>query len=397
MKSSNHSKKGQTNQNKDKNDGTQMVISPRQATALIASTIIGTGVLTLPSEISRRAHEASWLAMLIGTFITVGLMFLITKLALRFPKQTIVEYAPILLGTKKSLLIGKIVSLFALLPILVIWFSAVIFTARTFGEVVISSILPETPLEVIIATMIGLASLLVFYEVEVVARFNEIVFPVILVPILLIVLSSLGNMNITNLLPVFTVDWRSILQGILSSTVAFQGFSIMLIFMAFTQKEANVASNLTGIAIPGFLYIIIVTSSVAVFGYEELELLTWATLELIKTTEVPGLVLERLESAFLGVWVAAVYTTVGNIYYAGCFALSQLIPMKNKNKGRKILAVVLLPLMFWTAMLPHDIFQLFQMSTYLGYLSFFPSLIIPIAFIALAIGRRKGKEIKKDG
>jgi spore germination protein len=386
----NQATKSQTNQNPGENS-TQLVITPSQSTAIIASTLIGVGILTLPRTASETSHEMAWLATLIGGIIILPFMWFVTKLALRFPNKTIIDYASNIVGSERFPIIGKVISLPILLVFVLTWLALTTSAVRTFGNAITSAVLRETPIEVIIGTLLAATIFLVFVEVEVLARFNEVVFPLILIPLIIIVFLSLQNTEITNMFPLFEIDIMSFLNSLSTTIFAYTGFTIMLLFMAFAQKEKNVEANLTGIAIPGFIYTLIVFSSVAVFGYEELQHLMWPTLELIKTTDIPGMILERVESLFLAIWVAAVYTTVGNFYYAICFTVAQSLPIRNKDAARKCIAVLILPVLYWVSLQPRNIQQLFNWMDMIGYFSIV-GFVIPIILYVIALIRKKGKE-----
>ncbi|GAB7387075.1 hypothetical protein BSNK01_09110 [Bacillaceae bacterium] len=384
-------KSNQTNQNPERSQN-QFVISPRQATSLVASSLFGAGVLIMPRTTAEYAQEAAWLSALVGGLFALLLIWIITKLGMRFPEETIVQYAPKILGHPRIPALGKILSLPFILPLILTWLAGTVITARIFGEVVVTAVLRLTPLEVIIATMIVAATVLVFFEVEVLARFNEVVFPIILFPILAIALTSFKAAKPEYILPLLPVDSLAVLQGALTTALTYLGLEIMTVMTAYTQqKEKIVRANVLGIAWPTFVYTLITAAGVAVFSHWELSLLTWPTLELVKTTEVPGLILERLESAFLGVWVAAVFTKVGNLYYVACFSLSQLLPFRKKDKARRRIAVLLLPLLYWVSLLPQNIFQLFAWT---GVISLFGAIAAlgPAILYLVAVIRKIGKE-----
>jgi spore germination protein len=145
-----------------------------------------------------------------------------------------------------------------------------------------------------------------------------------------------------------------------------------------------------GIAIPGVIYTLIVIAGISVFGKEELALLAWPTLELVKTTEVPGLILERLESAFLGVWVAAVFTTVGNLYYATALTIKQVFRLK----GHRLIACALLPVFYWLSLKPPNIHVLFKYQSIIGYTGGVLAFLLPACLLLLAILRKRGKSSK---
>lgn len=365
----------------------RQTITRRQSAALITSTIIGPGVLTLPRTSTESAMEAGWLSTIIGALLSMIAVMAITQLSRRFPRMTLVQYSAEILGISKSRTVGYVLRLPILLAYAVFWGMGAVLVARVFSEVVITTVLTETPLEIILLTMLVTALVLVMYDVDVLARVNEILVPVILIPVLLIALYSFKSAQLDHLLPIVPQDWMGVLKDALASTYSFLGFEIMTLFLAWSNPDGRLLrSNTLGVAVPGLIYTLIVISGISVFGVDELRLLMWPTLELVKTTEVPGQVLERLESAFLGVWVVAVFTTVGNMYYSTCLLIRESLGLK----GHKWLAAVLLPLMYWLALLPPNIHALFDMQSYFGLLGIAVAYVIPVLLLGIAVIRRKG-------
>lgn len=82
----------------------------------------------------------------------------------------------------------------------------------------------------------------------------------------------------------------------------------------------------------------------------------------MKTTQVPGLILERLESAFLAIWVASVFTTLGNMYYTTIYGIRLLF-----GKGiqfQRILAIIIV--------------EYFAYTEYLTYYGFLTTVFMPV-------------------
>lgn len=367
--------------------GTEAVISVRQSASMIASTLIGAGVLTLPRSTVENAKQDGWISTLLGAVITMIAVFIITKLNARFPGKSIVQYSAEILGIRRSPIVGRIVSIVLSLAYVAVWGAGTVVVARIFGEVVITTVLKQTPLEVIIFTMLLTGLVLTLYDIEVLARVNEILLPIIMFPILLIAFSSFQSANFVNLFPIFTVDWRSLMNGIVMSSASYLGFEIMTVFLGYTQQSKGLLrANLFGVALPGFVYVLIVFAGISVFGVKELMLLTWPTLELVKTTEVPILVLERLESAFLGVWVAAVFTSVGNLYYAAAYTAKQVLGVRS----HRWIAAAMLPLFYWLSLQPQNIFAIFQYQAKISIIESVLAFVLPAILLMMAVIRKKG-------
>lgn len=365
-----------------------------QQTSLIASTLIGVGVLTLPRTTSAKLYEAGWIAPLIGSFWVFLSVWMIAKLSDRFPGKTFIEYSSIVWGSPKNPRLGKWLSLPWVLSYLLYLYFTTAIVARVFGEVVVTSVLLDTPLEVIIITMFLLAQMLCMHEVDVLARINELLFPLILFPVLFIAIASFQKAEWNNMLPLYRASGKALFEGIYETVYSFSGYEIMLIFYAYAhENQSKVKAGFYGIGIATFVYTLIVLAGIVVFGFEELQRVSWPTLELVKTTQVPGLILERLESAFLAVWVAAVFTTVANGYYAMVYGLRQLFK-KGIQFQRIISALLFIPL-FFISLWPQNIVDIFRASSYLGIFSLYLNLGIPLLYLLVVFARGMGSKAKE--
>jgi len=364
-------------------------ISPRQSASIIASTMIGAGVLTLPRTVAEYAKQSGWFAVILGMIIAMAGVSIMTLLSNKFPRQNIIEYSQEILGSRKYKAVGRWLSYPLLLPILGYWCVVTVLASRLFGEVVVTAVLPATPLEVIISTMLLIAYVLTFYSVEVVARVNELLLPLIVVPVLLISLSSYQHARLYHLFPLrYDVDWSDLFMGAFSAfAFPFLGFEVLLLFAKYSRHPSVLLrDHVAAVALPGFIYTLIAVAGMAVFGVDELKRLMWPTYELVKVTKVPGLILERVESAFIGVWVAAVFTTTANIYYAICMFIREMLGMK----GHRIIATILLPLFYWISLRPPNIQALINYLTYSGCAGGIAILVIPTLLLGVSYLRKKG-------
>lgn len=367
-----------------------------QQTALITSTLIGVGVLTLPRTATSVLYEAGWISPLLGSLPAFFAIWMIARLSRRFPGMTFVQYSPIVFGSSARPRLGRWISFPLVLIFLLIVYVTTAITSRIFGEVVVTAVLLDTPLEVVIISMFVLAFLLCQHDEEVVVRVNELLLPLIVFPVLFIAIVSFQKAEWNNLLPLLRTPAHSVVKGALEAGYSYQGYEIMLIYYAFAQQNSNkVKAGMFGIGIALVVYTLIVVVGISVFGYEELQKLTWPTLELVKTTKVPGLILERLESAFLAVWVAAVFTTVANVYYAFILGLRQLLG-RGVAFQRVSSGVLLIPL-FFIALWPQNIVEIFTFANYMSSLGIIVALGIPILHWIVLVVRGMRREPPKGG
>lgn len=364
------------------------VISPRQVTAILTCTLSGMGVLTLPRITSYWAHEAGWLSVLLGMFVAMLGMGLISSLGKRFVGQTVVSYSRQLLGGKTRPRLGIALSFPILISLAGIWLADTSLITRAFSEVIMAAVLENTPMSVIIFLMLATAMYLAMHEAEVIARVNELLFPLIVIPVLLLTLISFQNARWNNLLPLFPVDWQAFFISLLATSVFYKGFEMMLVLSAFTQPiPAARRAQFIGIGIPALLNTLITIAAIAVFSFEELDRLMWPTLELATSTEIPGLIFERVEAAYLAVWVAAIFTTISNFYFVAAKILQETFRIRH----HQWIVLGLFPPLLWLSNLPVNVHQVFQWLEILSYWSILLWLGFPLLLWLLALTRRPEK------
>ncbi|NLP17879.1 MAG: GerAB/ArcD/ProY family transporter [Firmicutes bacterium] len=324
-------------------------ITPLQGAAIVASSLIGVGILTLPREVAAAAGTDGPLATLLGGAIAALLLVLLTKLGLRFPGHSLIEYSSIILGG----IVGKLLAL----AFIIYWFLLTAALVRIFGEMVITAILTNTPLELIIGIMLLLGAQLAAQDVKVFARIHEILLPLTILPLLFLFLNSINAVNPLHLLPVFAFGPLPLVRGALATGLSFLGIEFILMLLPYySEPQQAVKYHLYGILIPIILYFTIVTMGLGTFGDTALQYLQWPALEQIRLAALPSIpsVFERLESIFIGIWVVVIFTSVGSLYLMIILGSTQLLGLGSPRRNRFWHYVPTVPL-FFLARLPQNI------------------------------------------
>ncbi|MGZ4031337.1 MAG: GerAB/ArcD/ProY family transporter [Tumebacillaceae bacterium] len=359
-----------------------------QAAAILISTIIGVGVLPLPRFAVDSANTGAPMITLLGIALSSFGLWLITKLGMRFPNKTIIRYSEDILGRWVAA-VGSlaIVLFFAVLSSL---------AAREFGEVVVSSVLRRTPLEVTVIVMLTLAALNCRHDITTFAYIHHFYLPVLVAPGLVIVALSLKNSKALNLLPVIgnTPHIGSMMTGVLTVAALFQGmFVFTMVIPAMRRPERAMKASFWGMAIAGGLYFLIVIATVSVFGSEEIKELLWPTLELARTTSLPANILERLDAPFLIVWVIAVFTTIFSSYYLMIHSASELFRLRD----HKLFSFFSMPFVFVMAMLSQNVLQMYKIIQIVGQIGLSLTIGYPLLLLVVASIRKKRGDQQHEG
>jgi spore germination protein len=354
-------------------------ITPYQLTTIITGGSVGVGVLALPRMIVEQAGTGAPLAVLLGAVPAFVAWLCYVKLSKWYPGRTPSEYVmPILtkpIGWVYLFGMGSFKVLITALGV------------REFGEVVKTAVLPNTPIEVTITILLLVIAYFVRYDVQVFARVYEVFFPIMLMPLTVIGLLSLTNARLSYLLPLTGTSWKGVLSGAMLATLGYVAAMVSPFMLpSLNQSKYAVKAGLIGFSLALFVYFMVVTNTLAVFGPEEIKQMLWPTFELVKTTTVPGFILERLEPAFVGIWVAAVFTTTAATYYPLLLMLTQAFRLKD----HKVMAIPLIPIFYMIAMAPGDIHTLYRIVTIVGLFGVVVNQVVPLPMVMVAYLRGKG-------
>src|SRR5690606_3566328 len=148
---------------------------------------------------------------------------------------------------------------------------------------------------------------------------------------------------------------QGMVKGVVTIASLFLGsFVITIVIPEMIKPFQAMKAAFWGWLISGGLYVLIVVAAVSVFGAEETKLLLWPTLELAKTTSLPANILERLDAAFLAVWVTAVFTSLFSSYYLIVQFASQMLRIRRHG----MFSFFILPFVFVIAMMPQNVLQM---------------------------------------
>lgn len=359
-------------------------ISTFQVGVFVFNSILGVGILTLPASLVKEAGTDAWLLAIFSGLGNIPFVYFMSKVGERYGEQG-------LLGALKSLF-GKILGTLFSLPVLAYYIIFPGIVVRIFAETIKLFMLNNTPLEFIIIPLLLLSVFLARLGVEPMSRFFEAVTPITVVILITLILIAVPNpKQLTNVRPFLTTPFIKYITGLRTGSFAFAGFEIIMILFPFIRKPKGVfkATSISIMAIISF-YTIIIIECLSKFGAKETKALIYPTMTLIKSSQVPGAFLERMEGLLISVWVLFVFTTVVSLVYGFSVLGGDLL----KHKQRKHIIPLFLPLMYLISLYGNNVAQLFDMIDKIGNtLAVFVLIVIPIImYIMMLIKGRKGRK-----
>ena len=343
-------------------------ISNKQIRALLVSTIVGIGILTLPHQISLLLENDGWIAIILGGLLMFPSIIVINKIFQLYPDRDFFEIGRIVLGK-------WIFNIF--LVITMIYLVAVMSSlARNLGEITKAFLLETTPTEILIVSFILATSYIARCEIQIIGRAAYLIYPIVLGFIIFLFVVSLPNIDFTNMLPMFQSNMKKLPQGITTSFFSYLGFEVLLFSIPFAEeKNKTLQSSLIGIGIVIVMYLVIFIIVLCQYGLHNLQRQLFATLSVIKEIDFPGFFIENLDGLVMAIWVLIVFGTMAPIYYIAGKVLSNLF----STKDHSLFILPLLPIIYIISLIPQNLLQVFEgLGRVINYTGLISVITMPI-------------------
>lgn len=297
-------------------------INVKQFMWLLINERIFHSAMFLMSVTSTDVGRDAWISEIFAALGGVGLLWLVSALVLRFPRQSIIEYAPKVVGTLPGKLVG----------FLYIWFCLhlVMITFRDFGELVTSIVMPETPIEVVMAVLAIAVGYGVKRGIEVIARVNEFFLPISIGTMVFIVGAVAKDMDLRSLKPILE---KGLALPMIGAATPFALFGVdvavtTMLVPLVDRPEGTRRAATAAFLIDGILGLLMTTAVLAVFGAQEARRLNFPVYELVRMISI-GDFLERIDVLVLGIWINMVFVKAAVFFYLGTVSMARWFNLRD--------------------------------------------------------------------
>lgn len=363
----------------------KIVITPLQMVLLILLDRSATAILLLPVVTGANAKQDVWIASFVNIFLGLFIAWLMLKLASKYPRETVIEYAPKILG--------KWLGSLAALGIIFFYYFIFTLTVRQFSEFVVNSSMPETPIEVF---MMALA-LAIFYGVrtglENIARANAFVTIIIYINLFISLSLVLPEMKFGNLLPVLDNPWSEIIKAGTTSASWFGEMVVLLMLYPNINKPEKLKWPLYGsVVFTSLMVTLIAVSVISVVGPVEAAKQTYPFYSIVKMISL-GEIIERIESISMAIWTASVYLKGCLFLYCAIQGLTQLSGFKDSKpiaSPLTLLGIMISIFMF------HNFAELRNFQKFNSWVPFMLSSTVLIPIVLLLISFFRGTKPREE-
>ncbi|NPV91169.1 MAG: endospore germination permease [Firmicutes bacterium] len=295
-------------------------ISERQLAFLITPIILSTVIFFLPQALAETVRQDAWISSLIATVFGVMAALLAVALGRRFPGLTLIEYLPLILGKPLGRIVGVVYALFSI--------QLGAYLIREFGMFLSVSVMPETPVAVFMVTVMVVIFYAIRSGIEVIARVNEIILPVMIIILLAVFLLPYNLMDFRRLLPVGEHSPGTLLAtSLVEAAISGHVFIAAMLLPALSGTRHIARSLVLSVVIAGILMAVAEITCTAVFGGAEVANMEFPLFSLARMINVAKII-TRLEVLLVLTWVFGVFIKITVVTYTAVLASSQALGFK---------------------------------------------------------------------
>ncbi|MGE5398577.1 MAG: GerAB/ArcD/ProY family transporter [Chitinophagales bacterium] len=355
-------------------------ISERQLTFIMVTVLLATVLFFAPQLVSRSVEQDAWITAIIATLLGLINVLVIVYLGRRFPGLTIIEYLPLILGKP----LGKLLAI-----LYCFWFLFInAFIIRTVGIFLNTTFMPNTPVGVFDVTMVALTFFALRSGLEVWARVNEILLPIIILALLAVITLPLPDMDFRRLLPIGVHPVGIlVLSSFISASWRGEIFAVGMFLPSLNREQHMVRNLIIGALLVGVILGLVEIATVAVFGGTNTGQLEFPFFSLARVISLAK-IFDRMEIVIVMTWVIGTFIKICVFLYSATKGITQVVGFKNFQYI--LFPIALLSVALADNIVP-DVAQITDFMTNVwgayGLLSF--ELVIPVLLLLVTVIRGK--------
>jgi spore germination protein KB len=358
-------------------------ISSFQLGIMMYPVVVGTGLIFIPGITAKYAKHDMWLSPIWACFIGVLAVLTAFHLHQMYPRQTIIQYSEHILGKFLGKILGFIFVFF--------YIQMNAGGIRIYSDFVAGSFFSQTPLIVIISTMVLVCSFAVRGGIEVVARSAQIFMPLYVTFLLIIIILLLPELDPNQIFPFMEQGLVPSIKGAITPQSWFaelQLISFLLPFLTDGEKGRRWGVICAFI----IMLTLVVTNLVTLFIFGEFTAsFTYPLLTASRYISIADF-LQHLESIVMAIWVAGTFIKFSVVYYVIVLATAQWLDLSDYRH-------IVLPLGFLTILfsiwgVPNEVESAHYNSTIFPFYSLVVQTFIPLLLLLIAVLRKRNRPKK---
>ncbi|MBE9914258.1 endospore germination permease [Paenibacillus donghaensis] len=295
-------------------------ISSVQLGLMMYLMVGGTSILVVPSFTAMFAGQDMWISPILGSIFGVVNVWIAWRIHRMHPGKTWIQQVKSVFGRVLGNVICAIIIFFQI--------DAIGLITREYAEFIVQAFLSQTPLGMIIASIVLTCSFAVRSGVEVIGRFALIFGPIFFLFVLAIFLFLMPEYRFSNILPVFGKGINPALKGSLEPSLWFMEFWFISSFYPLVRKEDNGLK--AGIfAVLFMMLTMALTNFTCLFMYGEATAnLTFPFLSASRYINISDF-FSHVEAIVMALWILGGFVQISMWYFTLVQSTSQWLKLKD--------------------------------------------------------------------
>jgi len=361
-------------------------ISAFQMAVMMYPTILATAVLIVPSVTAKFAKNDMWLSPIWASVIGFLTVYVACKLHQLYPGKTVIQYSEDILGRIPAKAAGFLYVFFYVHTTGII--------SREYTEFIVGAFLEQTPMIVVTSTMILICSFAVRGGIEVVARATILFVPLFALPVGVMIILLLPELEPRNILPFMEKGVIPSLQGAVTPQGWFSEF-FLISFMLPVLTDPHKGLKWANISVFAVLAVLVITNLFLLFLFGvNVENSVFPLMVASRYVSIADF-FENLESVVMAVWVVGLFSKLSVFFYATVIGTAQWLELSDYRPI--VLPIGLLVVMFSFWDLPNFPKLIEHLGGSIDFLLTTFQLALPMLLLLLAVLRKdKGGHHEKN-
>ncbi len=334
--------------------------------------------MLMPNILSEVDGPVGWISIILGSIILILTISPINKVMSNYENKTIIGISRNLFPNYVSKIIGiYYIILFILANSLLI---------KDFAEQIKYLMLFNTPIKVLIISILLTASYAAKKGIQTIAQITHITILVALIPYIAVIIFSTYYSDYTNVFPMYPVDLYGVVNALPTILISFFGYSILMFSNRHVDKsEKNMVLNKRFIIISMILYIASYVLIIIKFGIKEASHLVWPFLSIMKFVNIPGFFFESTEIVGLSLQIIITFTSICILMYFTNLAIQETFETREIG----YFTLIQIPIVYILAGLLPGMYMLYPYIKIPAYFVSAANLLIPLIIVFWENKRRK--------
>lgn len=360
-------------------------ISSLQMAVLMYPGILATSVLSVPSVTMTYAGHDMWMSPLWAILIGLLAIYIAYRLNARYPSLSPIQSSVLITGE----IPGKLFGLFFLLymPHL----NGVVI--REYGEFVLSTILPGTPLYVVMGSLLFVCAINVRSGIEVIGRSGIILVALTVGFLAVILLLLIPELHPDELLPIAEKGIKPSLLGAIAPASWLSEFAFLVFLLPFVSDRSR-AWKASVFSLGAITVTMLAVNIVCLFLFgDTTDSFVFPVMIAARYISFADF-LQHIEAMVVAIWIAGIFVKMSLFLYIQAISLAQWLGLNDFRPLVFPLAFLDLAYSFWVVSNQSEIAALLGSSGNLYTL--FVLIVLPGLLLAVA-KIRNGRETSAAG